>query len=162
MSALESPLGPGIRKHQSAFAKASDVIAVTLLWYRFASKDDFWIPFIETLPKTLTSLLMWRENEIACLGNRSLQYRMNKKISVLATRFTSILNVLGDILPPGTEADFSSWFTLDNFKWAHACIASRSIYYDGTRAIAQKSHVLGRISFPKGASNLSIQRKGKM
>lgn len=145
-AALDSVLGDGFRKQSTSFEKASDVIAIHLLYERFcAPPNSSWQPFIKSLPHSFSSLLMWSQSEVDSLGNSHLSLVMAKKFRNLLRRYESLSTTLPQVVP-GDQSTLS-WFTFDNFKWAHACIASRSVYYDENKMPKRSS----TLSFCKGA-----------
>lgn len=152
-SALSSSLGPALCKYSSAFTKAADVLAFFLLHERFRlSSGSQWNVFIQSLPASFSSLLMWSPEEIAALGDTALLHRMMKKFSSVRSRFESIERVISHIVPQ----ESTEWFTHRNFLWAHACIASRSVYYDVSKIKHQKGEAATKVAFPKGTTRLRV------
>ncbi len=123
-------LSTAINELNQEFKLNDNEILVIYFMASFRNGSSMWQPWFDTLPKTkdLTNSFLWSNSELESLeapsSSREYHWAVHYEIQQSIPRITQILNYLA-----GNYSNYrgSANATVDELKWAHAIIFSRSL-----------------------------------
>lgn len=154
-SAYRSPLAPLLEALKAKFKNADPFheLLLHLLYEKFqrplVGEDSFWRPYLDTLPTPvdIDFPLFWSDEELQELQASQAKADILDYRSTVRSKFGSVAGVLQQFAHPFD----ASVLTFENYRWAHAILDSRAIWWGGGRHLVPMLDLLNCVEGPDPA-----------